>query len=230
LVIVNSELTRRSVLETFGLNESVVKRVYFGATPVRTQRTKQRRGSHTVLFAGALGSDTRKGLDIALNGFRAFVDRTTAESRLLVAGAGAFEPYIPLVAKLGLESRVSFLSFVSDMDALFHEADLLLSPSRYESYGLAIQEALCAGIPALVLAGRTGIMERLGQHARPFEVPSEAPALWAAAIDRTLQRDEELEHAIERARGVLLSRSWDDFAREFVAIVEDDTRVRRTGN
>jgi hypothetical protein len=72
-------------------------------------------------------------------------------------------------------------------------------------------------------------MERLGQHGRPFEVASEAPALWAVAIDRALQRDEELQKAMELARGLLLSRSWDDFARDFVSIVEDEWRMRKQG-
>ena len=39
-------------------------------------------------------------------------------------------------------------------------ADALVSPTRYEAYGLAVQEALCCGLPAIVSA-EAGVAERI---------------------------------------------------------------------
>lgn len=47
------------------------------------------------------------------------------------------------------------------MDELYDSADLLLLPSHAETFGLVVQEATAAGIPALVTAG-TGAEEALG--------------------------------------------------------------------
>ena len=49
-----------------------------------------------------------------------------------------------------LEGRVRFLGFRRDMPAVFAACDLLIHPARYEAYGLAVHEALCRGLPALV--------------------------------------------------------------------------------
>src|SRR5207244_3761973 len=49
-------------------------------------------------------------------------------------------------------------------------ADLLVSPVRYESYGLNVQEALCRGVPAIVSAN-AGIAERYPSCLRDLLLP-----------------------------------------------------------
>ena len=51
------------------------------------------------------------------------------------------------VDALGLESRVRFLGRVQDVAGLLAEADLLVHPSRAETFGLSLFEAADAGIP-----------------------------------------------------------------------------------
>ena len=45
------------------------------------------------------------------------------------------------------------------MPTVFAACDLLIHPARYEAYGLAVHEALCRGLPALVSA-TAGVAER----------------------------------------------------------------------
>ena len=52
----------------------------------------------------------------------------------------------------------------SALDQRWDAADLLVLPSRVETYGLVVTEALARGIPAIVSAG-TGAVEALQQGA-----------------------------------------------------------------
>jgi glycosyltransferase involved in cell wall biosynthesis len=54
-----------------------------------------------------------------------------------------------LSEKLGLASRVRFLGERKDVPALLKESDLFLFPSQWEGMGLALVEALAAGVPAI---------------------------------------------------------------------------------
>src|SRR5207248_10001896 len=54
--------------------------------------------------------------------------------------------------------RVGVLGFVKDVAEVLAAADLLVSPTRYEPYGLAVHEALCRGLPALT-ARSAGVAE-----------------------------------------------------------------------
>lgn len=55
--------------------------------------------------------------------------------------------------RLGLASRVQFHGHQADVAAWYARSDLLAFPSKLESMGLAILEAMSHGVPALVIAG-----------------------------------------------------------------------------
>ena len=96
------------------------------------------------------------------------------------------------------------------------DVDLLVSPVRYEAYGLAIQEALVAGVPALVSAN-AGITSILRPVLPQLIVPDEADAqAWAAVIDRSARDIETLKTAVAVLGASLSKRSWDEMAAEIV--------------
>src|SRR5437667_2459800 len=76
-----------------------------------------------------------------------------------------------MVDKSNFRNRVRFLVFTEEVHELLAAADLLVSPVRYESYGLNVQEALCRGIPAIVSA-TAGVAERYPSHLRDFLLPN----------------------------------------------------------
>jgi glycosyltransferase involved in cell wall biosynthesis len=67
-------------------------------------------------------------------------------------GQGFFERLKILAAKLK-RTRVAFPGYVTGVKkrAMFEMADLYVFPSRHESYGLTLLEALAAGLPAVCL-------------------------------------------------------------------------------
>jgi glycosyltransferase involved in cell wall biosynthesis len=76
------------------------------------------------------------------------------------------------VAEAGLQDRIRVTGALtgSALDQRWDAADLLVLPSRVETFGLVVTEALARGIPAIVSAG-TGAVEALQQGAT---VPTDA--------------------------------------------------------
>ena len=76
----------------------------------------------------------------------------------------------------------------ADLEARYAAADLLVLPSRGETYGMVVTEALARAIPVVVSAVG-GVAEALGAtpHGRPgLLVPPEDPAALAGALRRWL--------------------------------------------
>ena len=135
-----------------------------------------------VAIVGAL--EERKGHATLLEAF-ALVREPAV--RLLCAGTGSLAG--ALAARrdaLGLEERVRFLGYVTDVPALLAAVDAVAMPSRHEGLGVAALEAMAAGRP--VVATRVGgLPEVVGDEAGLLVAPDDAAGL-AAAITR-LARD-----------------------------------------
>ena len=103
----------------------------------------------------------------------------------------------------GLDDRVHFPGprTGADLDSSYAAADLLVVPSRAETYGMVVTEALAHGVPALA-SDVGGLTEALGYAAdgiRPgLLVPPEDPAGLGAAL-RGWLGDAELRSRLRRA-------------------------------
>jgi glycosyltransferase involved in cell wall biosynthesis len=103
----------------------------------------------------------------------------------------------------GLDGRVSFpgARTGADLDTAYAAADVLVLPSRAESYGMVVTEALARGLP-VVAAEVGGVPEAMGHGAdgiRPgVLVPPGDPAALASAL-RAWLADGELRRRLRRA-------------------------------
>lgn len=97
-----------------------------------------------------------KNVDLVI---RAFAHLNTVDARLIIVGGGSTDVENELKAlaqTLAIKDRVTFTGSVSPLDIhqLFHEADIFVSGSSYEPFGIVLVEAMAAGLP--VVATRTG--------------------------------------------------------------------------
>jgi glycosyltransferase involved in cell wall biosynthesis len=136
----------------------------------RPAPTRRRDGINAV-WAGQTGY--RKGLDVALAAV-AEARRELPGLRLTVVGVAPGEP-VDGVQWLGVLPP-------SAMVDVYRNADLLLFPTRYESFGMVVIEAMAAGLPVIV---SDAINVDIVQDGRSGAVISgHDPADYAAALRR----------------------------------------------
>lgn len=112
----------------------------------------------SILIAGQL--IRRKGVDLL---FRALTDLQELDWRLRIAGAGPEQKrLLRLAARLGIQDRLTWLGVLSrrGLTEEYRKARALFLPSRFEGWGMTVNEALRAGCPVRVstMAGAASLV------------------------------------------------------------------------
>ncbi len=95
--------------------------------------------------------------------------------------------------------RVRFLGFRKDIPRLMASSDILVHPARIEGFGLALAEAMAAGLP-VVASNVEGIPEVLA-GTDSVMIPPDDPKALCDAVLKTLNRPpDETDRAIEKGR------------------------------
>jgi glycosyltransferase involved in cell wall biosynthesis len=139
--------------------------------------------------------ERQKGLDVAVRALAA-VRSTHPDVELVVLGEGPERGALDALAgELGVPLRL--LGRVPDVATWLRRATLLVHPVRWEGFGLAVLEAMVAGLPVvasrvsslpeLVVDGETGVL-----------VDPDDPAALAAGIERVLAVPAQLGEAGRR--------------------------------
>jgi len=172
------------------------------------------------VFVGGFGYDNRKGFDTLLEAWKRLWRSQDWDAVLVMAGGGKATTDVGgWLAREGLSERVRLVGFTDRVFDLLAGADLLVSPIRYEPYGLNVQEAICRGVPSLVSAA-AGVAEEYppGLADALFPNPDDADDL-AARLKRWRADLEGWKARFRTLSDRLRSRTWDDTAREIVSVV-----------
>jgi len=173
-----------------------------------------------VVFVGALG-DRRKGFDVLFSAWEMLCGDASWDARLVVVGAGGeLEAWRRRAAAAGLSDRIRFLGFTRDVRAVLWAGDAIAAPARYEAYGLAVHEAVCCGLPAIVNPD-AGVAERLTglDGLRPER--REDPDALAAALRRWRDGRERWARAAGDTSTELRAWGWDDMAARIVKLMQE---------
>lgn len=147
-LIAVSEYLRKAMLPFAGPS----KEVYVIPNPVDLSRFTigSAQSDQDILRILSVGSlDSRKNYQLLLRA----TALTTQHVQVKIIGSGPRrELLLELARGLGIEDRVSMISPVSDEELLahLHAADVFISTSTMENFGVAIAEALACGIPVIV--------------------------------------------------------------------------------
>ncbi len=152
VVITNSKMVKRQVIEEYGFPAERIHVVYNGVdldkfSPGTSIRTKSREDDELNLLFVAMDFK-RKGLDFLLESL-AKLRKTKTKFKLLVAGKDKRGRYAKKARALGLEQAVRFLGEIRNVEDYYRAADLFVLPTRYDPFANVCLEAMACGTPVV---------------------------------------------------------------------------------
>jgi glycogen(starch) synthase len=162
-----------------------------------------------LLFIGQL--TPRKGYDLAVRALPAVLRRHPTARLQIVSGLNPHDRAAMegMARDLNVAGQVDFLGRVDDAHLvnLFRAADVYVTPTRYEGFGLTLLEAMAAGCP--VLASDIPVVSEVVEHGQNgWLVPYDDVDALAGGIIRLLD-DPELRRALAAGGEHLLHERFD---------------------
>jgi glycosyltransferase involved in cell wall biosynthesis len=213
-VLAVSELTKRDLIELYGIPEGKIVVTPNGVDPAFTPEGPSETGEPYALFVGAL--QPRKDAAAAIEALALIGN---GAPRLVVVGKdqGGRAEAEQAAEHTGLTGRVDFRGHVpqEELAALYRGAACLVFPSHYEGFGLPVVEAMASGTP--VVATTAGALPEVAGGAAIL-VEDRNPVALAGGIERALADRERLVAAgLERARQF----TWAETARRTLEVYRE---------
>jgi glycosyltransferase involved in cell wall biosynthesis len=160
-----SELARRSYIDA-GVdgNRIVVNQVGCDITMFATPAGSSRSGAPKFVFVGIPGY--HKGFDLLAASYARLLDHYP-DAELHVAGDTAMAGRLVAGIKVHIHGKLSH----GQISNLLAQMDCLVLPSRLESFGMVVVEALAAGVPAIV-SDHAGASEAITENVNGWIVPA----------------------------------------------------------
>jgi glycosyltransferase involved in cell wall biosynthesis len=217
-IVVTSRVTKRILIDTMGLPADKVTIAEPGTDPAR--RATGTGAPLQILSVGAVLP--RKGYHLLVE---ALAPLEHIDWRLTIAGA--LDRHPDAVATLqkavqanGLEDRVTIAGKVvpATLERYYESADLFVSASLFEGYGMVLAEAMARGLPMVIAAGGAAAEtagEAAALHVEAGNVMALTTAIERALTDKKL-RDRLADAAWEAGRTL---PTWHETARRIAAVI-----------
>ena len=220
-IITGSDASADSVSGAFDLARERIRVIHDGVdTDVFRPLEGVSPEPNSVLFVGN-SEDRNKGIRFLLHALRLL--RSQVPFHLTVVHRPASHQAPRLVRKLGLHGRVTFLQGLTTEELVrqYNRAQLLVSPSLYEGFGLPAAEALACGTP--VIATTAGALpEIVEEGVSGLLVPPGDAASLANAIQTLLDDPERCKTmGTAGARRMRERFSWRRTAEETLSLYEE---------
>jgi len=224
-----SGLVKEALQECYGIPESRIQILHPGVALERFApwdrqacRSEIRNRHHLapsdpiLLFVGM--NFEVKRLDLVLEGMaqaRSLEPKTPW--KLLVVGKGSRKHYGNLAKQLQIQDRVVFTGSLACIEPYYLASDIFVMPSRTDTFGMAVLEAMAAGLP-VIISRRVGARDLVETGVHGY-ILSDAPK--PEEIARVL-----IQLAAPRLRTVMgkaarekaETQSWDKVMRQLVRI------------
>jgi UDP-glucose:(heptosyl)LPS alpha-1,3-glucosyltransferase len=172
-----------------------------------------------------IGNDWRvKGVPVIL---AAMAAARTTPLHLLVAGDDRADSFRKMAERLDILDRCQWETPRTDVIDLYAAADVYVSPSREDSFGLPVAEAMACGLPVVtsVFAGVSSSI-RNGIEGFILDDPRDSGVL--AALLVKIHEDETLRRRVgEAAARAAENWTWDRNAEAVWQLLKDATAKKR---
>ena len=177
-----------------------------------------------LLYCGDLIE--RKGLDLLLKSISLIKDQNFV---LHIVGNGDQKPYLTKLSfKFRIENKIKFWDSVppADIPSFYCSAEIFILPTRYDIWGLVINEAMAASLPVISSKYAVAATEIIdhgvnGYIVDPEDIQRFSDQIKTLILDRKL-REQIGENAYNFAKdNLLISKSGEDVARAIYHVLTD---------
>ena len=215
VVITGSETTARDLRERLGVPPERIAVTPYGVedrfrTPqgeatIAAVRSRHGLPSRYLACVGTI--QPRKNVDVVIDAVESLAARGRDVPVLAIAGRVGWMSEA-VVARAKASPHVRWLGEISDADLppLLAGADVFLSPSSYEGFGLAVAEAMAAG--CAVIGGSGSSLDEVVGDAGVLVPPRDRDAL-AEALDALLSDDARRRTVAAAGRDRCRRFTWD---------------------
>lgn len=223
LVLSLSEFSKRDIARAYRVPHSKIAVTYAGVdSSFSANSSPQERSDDdpfSLLFCGRLnGPHEQKGVDVLLRSFPTVLKNHKAVLNIIGTGSRLAQ-YQRMAEKLGVSEQVRFLGFVEhqEMPRHYQQTDLFVLPSRRESFGLVLAEAMACGLPVVATAAGA-IPEVVQDGMTGILVPPDDPEALAHAVNSLLDDPEKMKTmGTGGAQRVRERFTWDKVAERILA-------------
>lgn len=179
-----------------------------------------------LLYVGRIARE--KNLTMLFDAFKLVVDKHPNARLLLVGGGPALDETKRYTSETGLVGKAIFAGMLKrkDIEPIYTSADAFAFPSTTETQGIAICEALSAGLP-VVAANAGGIPENVQNGVDGF-LTEDDPHEFADKIEFLVTHDADRKLMGDQARAnasrFSIERMVDDFEKYYFSIIDEKRR------
>jgi UDP-glucose:(heptosyl)LPS alpha-1,3-glucosyltransferase len=183
-VICLSDYSRQQLLSYYSVPDERLSLAYNG---VNLNHFSPGQSSLEIREKHQIPSDAPVGLMVANNlRLRSLLETLAAIAsmkdktlHLIVAGKEKTDKYESFARVLKIEDRVHFAGKSNNVVELYRSADFFIHPSKHDTCGLVVLEALATGLPVLITR-QTGASSLVGKAGIVIDSPQNLPQLQSA--------------------------------------------------
>ena len=224
-ILTVSELARESYIEA-GVPPEEVTSVPMGADlsafGPEGSGADEDSGPFTFLFAGQAGR--RKGGDVLLAASERLARRSDRQHRVQFAGSTDDQLFA------GTDAPVEKLGYLDrpELAAAYRRADVLVLPSRHDSFGRVVVEAMATGLPALV-SEHVGAKEVITEGKNGWVVPADDIDALANQMRWCVEHSDQVAAMRGPAADAATKYTWAAYRERVVDVLGGMVKERKSG-
>ena len=201
-----------------GVESSKIRVVQLGVDCSKFSVSQIERNSGPVVIGFAGNITATKGADLLAQA----LEKTSASSLpfcFVAVGNGPGSD--PLLAKqLALYGEVRARLNHHDLAKFYQQSDVLVLPSRFDSFGMVVTESLACGTPVIV-SENVGAKDFIVEGNNGWVVPVGDVAALAAQLEWCILHPNELREMRGAARASAERRSWNAYYEEVAHVISE---------
>ncbi len=230
MVLPVSDLTKEEIERAYALPETRLRVIHPGIAAERFASLSQdacrrevRQRHHlaesdlVVLFVGM--NFEIKRLDLVMEGMAELLreEPTGSRLRLMVVGKGEVGRYQALARRLGIAERTVFAGATREVEAYYLASDIFVMPSTFDTFGMAVLEAMAAGLP-VIITRKVGARDLVRDGVEGFILSDSPPPSELTEKLALLLNPARRRRMGRQAGETALQHTWDRVADEMASI------------